>query len=319
MLLTGKGKTNGTQELVEASINALIHALESGHSEVLSSYLKAMGKFHTYSFGNILMIATQKPSATRVAGIRTWNELGRRVKRGEKGILIFAPLIGWKRVQAEVTEPPTNGKKSKKKADASATTPELKTEKQLLGFRGVYVFDVAQTEGEPLPEMGNTVKGEVDETLPRLIEFVQSQAIKFEYSDAISPARGISYGGLIRVLPDMPPTETLSTLIHELAHEMLHKAERRTLVTKTVRETEAEAVAFVVCDALGLDTGTGSADYIQLYHGDAKLLQESLEVVQRTAAIILGAISPRDDAPQVAAVPGAVIEKAQPSAQEVQP
>ena len=75
---------------------------------------------------------------------------------------------------------------------------------------------------------------------------------------------------------------------------MLHKAERRTLTTKAVRETEAEAVAFVVCHALGLETGTGSSDYIQLYHGDANLLKESLEVVQRTASVILGALSPED-------------------------
>lgn len=90
----------------------------------------------------------------------------------------------------------------------------------------------------------------------------------------------------------MSEAEQLSTLVHELAHEMLHKSERRTLTTKTVRETEAEAVAFVVCNALGLETGTASSDYIQLYHGNAKLLQESLEVVQRTSALILGAIAP---------------------------
>ena len=75
---------------------------------------------------------------------------------------------------------------------------------------------------------------------------------------------------------------------------MLHRAERRTLTTKAVRETEAEAVAFVVCHALGLETGTGSSDYIQLYHGDASLLKESLEVVQRTSTVILGAINPKD-------------------------
>ena len=94
------------------------------------------------------------------------------------------------------------------------------------------------------------------------------------------------------ILPELEESETFSTLIHELAHEMLHKAERRTMTTQAVRETEAEAVAFVVCHALGLETGTGSADYIQLYHGDANLLKESLEVVQRTSNVILGAISP---------------------------
>jgi len=91
----------------------------------------------------------------------------------------------------------------------------------------------------------------------------------------------------------MQPAEEFSTLVHEMAHEMLHRNERRTLTTKQVRETEAEAVAFVVCQSIGLQTGSASADYIQLWNGDAKLLAESLEVVQRTAAVILGAISPR--------------------------
>ena len=73
---------------------------------------------------------------------------------------------------------------------------------------------------------------------------------------------------------------------------MLHRGDRRTLTTKKVRETEAEAVAFVVCNAIGLQNGTSSADYIQLWHGDANLLRESLEAVQQTAAVILGAITP---------------------------
>ncbi len=81
----------------------------------------------------------------------------------------------------------------------------------------------------------------------------------------------------------------------------MHKSERRSLITKTVRETEAEAVAFVVSKAIGLETGSASADYIQLYHGDAKLLAESLEIVQRTAAIILGALSPEETPASTAA------------------
>lgn len=323
MLLTSKGKSNTStaQELITSSMNALVQALEAGHSEALSAYLSAMSHFHTYSFSNILLIATQKPTATRVAGIRTWNQLGRRVKKGEKGILIFAPLVGWKRKpETEESKPRKRGKKNQ--AENPAQAPEVERVQYLLGFRGVYVWDVAQTEGDELPTLTNTVQGDVTEALPRLIELVESQQIKLEFSDKISPARGMSYGGMIRVLPDMQPTETLATLVHELAHEMLHRAERRTLTTKTVRETEAEAVAFVVCHALGLETGTGSADYIQLYHGDAKLLQESLEVVQRTASIILGAISPRDEAaPMIAAVPSipaAVIENTPPQVQEVQ-
>ena len=90
----------------------------------------------------------------------------------------------------------------------------------------------------------------------------------------------------------MQPAEEFSTLVHEIGHEMLHRGDRRTLTTKQVRETEAEAVAFVVCQSVGLQTGTASADYIQLWHGDANLLRESLEAVQQTAAVILGGIAP---------------------------
>jgi antirestriction protein ArdC len=280
MLLKDTSRTKNNQELVKASIDALVKALEAGHSEALSAYLTAISQFHNYSFQNILLIASQRPTATRVAGIRAWNELGRRVRRGEKGIMIFAPLIGYKR----------NGEGDQSQTDAKTDKPEPR----LVGFRAVYVFDVGQTEGAELPELGSTFTGEVGDKLDRLAEFTTGQGIKLEYSDKIAPARGMSYGGLIRVLPDLEPSETLATLVHELAHEMLHRAERRTLTTKAVRETEAEAVAFVVCHALGLETGTGSSDYIQLYHGDANLLKESLEVVQRTSTVILGAISPKD-------------------------
>src|ERR1700729_467774 len=108
------------------AVDFLVAALESGHSEVLTAYLGAMAKFHTYSFGNIMLIARQKPDATNVAGIRTWNSLGRFVKRGEKGILILAPMVGKKRTTGEGTE---------RTVDAKGT------ESTLFGFRAVYVFD----------------------------------------------------------------------------------------------------------------------------------------------------------------------------------
>ena len=174
---------------------------------------------------------------------------------------------------------------------SSNTADERKREPQLYGFRAVYVFDVNQTEGKELP-MLTEVQGEVSGYRERLIEYVESRNIKLNYSEKIAPAKGMSYGGKITLLAGMEPAEEFSTLVHETAHEMLHKADRRTLTTKEVRETEAEAVAFVVCQSIGLQTGTVSADYIQLWNGDAKLLQESLEVVQRTAAVILGSIAP---------------------------
>ena len=256
------------------AVSYLVAALESGQSDVLTQYLNAMARFHNYSFGNIMLIARQKPQATNVAGIRTWNSLGRFVKRGEKGILILAPLIGRKKTDgtAEST------------ADAKETTA------QLYGFRAVYVFDVSQTEGKDLPALTD-VQGDVSGYRERLVKFVESQNVTLNYSERIAPAKGLSFSGKITLLSGMQPAEEFSTLVHEIAHEMLHRGERRTLTTKQVRETEAEAVAFVVCQSVGLQTGTASTDYIQLWHGDAKLLQESLEVVQRTAAVILGGIA----------------------------
>jgi len=125
----------------------------------------------------------------------------------------------------------------------------------------------------------------------RLFKFVEAQSVELSFSERIAPAKGLSYGGKITLLSGMQPAEEFSTLTHEIAHEMLHRGDRRTLTTKQVRETEAEAVAFVVCQAIGLETGTASADYIQLWQGDADLLRESLEAVQQTAAVILGGIA----------------------------
>jgi len=108
------------------AVDYLVQSLESGHSEVLTQYLAAMARFHTYSFGNVMLIARQKPDASNVAGIRTWNSLGRFVKRGEKGILILAPMVGKKRTTNEGTEQTVDAKG---------------TESILFGFRAVYVFD----------------------------------------------------------------------------------------------------------------------------------------------------------------------------------
>lgn len=122
--------------------------------------------------------------------------------------------------------------------------------------------------------------------------FVRGRGIQLSYNESIAPALGMSHGGRIAILPGQSKAEEFSTLVHETAHELLHKAERRTATTKTVRETEAEAVAFVVGKAVGLMTGSASADYIQLYHGNASLLAESLEVIQQTASVILAALEP---------------------------
>jgi len=141
------------KEAIAANVQALIEQLEQGHSEGLTAYLTAMGRFHNYSFGNILEIARQKPDATRVAGLYAWNQLKRRVKKGERGIRILAPVIGIKRKKDEEAE------------------KDIRTQNHavLVGFRSAYVFDVSQTDGEELPELSTKVSGDVGERRERLI------------------------------------------------------------------------------------------------------------------------------------------------------
>jgi hypothetical protein len=261
------------KEMIATNVKSLIEQLEAGHSDALTAYLDAMSRFHNYSFGNVLEIARQRPSASRVAGMYAWNQLGRRVKKGEKGIRILAPIIGIKR-------------KPDEEAERDITKQNTRV---LVGFRNAYVFDVEQTEGVELPAM-REVYGDVGENHDRLLSFIDRQGIELVFTEKIAPALGMSYGGRIAILPGQSKAETFATLVHELAHEMLHKAERRTTTTKVVRETEAEAIAFVVGKAVGLEAGTASADYIALYHGNASLLIESLEVIQQTSAVILAAL-----------------------------
>jgi hypothetical protein len=144
-----------------------------------------------------------------------------------------------------------------------------------------------------LPEIGS-VNGDPREYRERLARFVAEQGIALEYSEDIAPARGLSEGGKITLLPGQSPADEFATLSHEVAHELMHRDERRSSTSKRVRETEAEAVAFVVCSAIGLETGSAAQDYIGLYGGDAKLLSESLECVQRTATQILNSIGATD-------------------------
>jgi hypothetical protein len=268
-------KPNTKQELIATNIKLLTEQLEAGHSEALTNYLTAMSRFHQYSFGNVLEIARQMPTATRVAGFWTWKNLGRNVRAGQKGIRILAPIVGVRR---------------KKKAEANKDITK-QNERVLLGFRNAYVFDLSQTEGVEILRL-NEVTGDPAEGIDRLTAFLKSKGITLTYNENIAPALGMSYGGRIALLPGQSKAETFSTLVHETAHELLHKSDRRTATTKMVRETEAEAVAFVVGKAVGLVTGSASADYIQLYHGNASLLAESLEVIQQTASVILAALEP---------------------------
>lgn len=264
-------KSEEVKQLTHQAIEELTAALNAGRTEELIRYLAAMSRFHRYSLHNVMLITLQKPTATHVAGFHAWNRLGRHVRKGEKGIFILAPLI-------------------RKKEVAEADTES--TDRVLLGFRGCAVFDYSQTEGRDLPGIGS-VDGDPQHYQERFTNFVSAQGIAIHYSEDIAPARGISEGGRITLLPAMSPAETFATLAHECAHELLHRQKNRGNISKRQRETEAEAVAFVVCRAIGLETGNACQNYIQLHRGDAALLMESLETVRSAASRILDGI--RDD------------------------
>jgi len=261
-------KSQQTKETIDKATEQLVAALTAGHSEALTAYLKAIGRFHRYSLHNVLLIASQRPNASYVAGFRTWNQLGRFVKKGEKGIMILAPILCRKPDQEQAND---------------------EREASIAGFRAAYVFDISQTDGEELPHIG-AVQGDPLQYGERLRNFATAQGIAVEYSLEIAPARGMSSGGRITLLPGQSPAEEFSTLAHELAHELLHRTDRRENTSRRVRETEAEATAFVVCESVGLETGSAAADYIQLWSGDAQLLTESLIHVREAASQMLAAL-----------------------------
>jgi antirestriction protein ArdC len=204
----------------------------------------------------------QRSDASKVAGYQTWRRLGRQVRKGETGIAIMAPIV------------------RRKKQD------DDKTAEEVFAFKTTYVFDVSQTEGKPLPE-ATQARGDPGEWTSRLKTFLAGQGIQLVHLGSMSRAEGASFGGTIAVRRGLSTAEEFSVLCHEAAHEMLHRADEASNSSKTVRETEAEAVAFVVCQAVGLDTNNAASDYISLHRGDKALLAKSLGRIQRTAARII--------------------------------
>lgn len=257
--------------LAERGVDELIVALEQGKSERLLEYLTFQAKFHHYSFNNCLLIAIQKPDATFVAGFQRWKELGRYVRKGEKGIMILAPLV-----------------KRGNRSDVSAVEDE-EVVARLIGFRATHVFDVSQTEGDELPQF-SVITGNPGELIEAVQQLVRDRGIELRFEDFLGGADGVSEGGKISIRRGLPAAEEFSVTVHELAHELLHRTERRKETTKSIRELEAEAVAFIVCRATGLDGLERSSDYIQLYRGDKELLLASLAHIQRVASQIIDGI-----------------------------
>ena len=276
-------KKEDAVELADKCLKELAASLEQGQTEVLEKYLSALARFHNYSFGNMMMIVNQFPEASKVAGFHTWRKLGRVVKKGESGIAILAPMVGRKKDEAE-WDRPTELSESKLKS--------------VFGFKAVHVFDISQTEGEELPKLSE-IRGSAEHNLLFLESVFSTLNIKLETRPMPDGTRGASLGGHVIVKEGLDKSMRFRIFTHELSHEILHSHMVRDDVTKNHSqiETEAEAVAFVVCKAYGVDTKALSSEYIRLHRGDNKLLMASLDRIQQTATRIIGLIEDDKNTP----------------------
>ena len=270
-------KKEDAKQLADQAISALQEELKAGRSESLLKYLDAMSHFHNYSWSNCMLIALQMPQATFVAGFRRWLQMGRHVRKAEKGIGIMAPLVYRRRENADGTATSTDDK-----SDANG--------KSVRGFKIVHVFDISQTEGDDLPQLAG-IAGDPGELLSSLEELIRSNGITLQDETLPPGVKGVSRKGEIAIAEGLPAAERFAVLAHELAHEWMHDEEHRKTLQKTVRETEAEAVAYVVCRSFGLDCSTRSSDYIQLYAGNEATLIASLERIQKTATRMIESLS----------------------------
>jgi hypothetical protein len=236
-------------------------------SEAMKAYLETVAKFHRYSFYNQLLIAFQKPEASRVAGYNGWRKVGRQVRRGEKGIAILAPIV--------IKKQDEGGERS-----------------VLVGFKTVYVFDVAQTDGADLPDAPDWKSLDKDEELTRkLFALAESKGIKVSFQDFDDDTQGVSKGGEI-ILANIAGTKTF---VHEIAHELMHKVGDG--IDRATKELEAEAVAFVVATHFGLDC-QGSPNYLALWDADPDRITERMDRVRKCACEIITAIEGRAIAEQ---------------------
>jgi antirestriction protein ArdC len=240
------------------------------------AYLQTQARFYRYSFRNTLMILTQYPTASRVAGFHDWLKLSRHVKKGEKGITILAPL-----------------KFSEVDQDTGETKAGVK------GFKAVYVFDIAQTDGEPLPErpqvtITNGPSLEAQTLTECLTESLKREGIPVLYFD-LEPGHHGSFNRRTRTITlstALGDVQRLSTLVHETAHARLHAHPQPIPLedreqARALREFEAESVAFVVLEHYGLGTLETSAHYLASYGANPEHLVKVGSRVQSCAAQIL--------------------------------
>ena len=265
----------------ERKIDVVMKQLQEGVEQIQGSeqfrlFLTTMSKFHDYSVSNLILILIQRPGATRVAGFTTWKNLGRWVKRGERGIAILAPVM-----------PP------KVRKEDEGEEEEVEIAPSPVYFKVVHVFDVSQTEGKPLPEFEVPVlTGEADEALfANVLELAKSQGVEVsfeprEYLDASIKGQ-YSAPKSIWVRPEESRAQQLKSLIHELAH---YYSEGVFRIPRRDAETIAESAAFTVGAHYGFDSGVRSFPYVALWAQDKKILAQNLSSIRKVADTILHAL-----------------------------
>ena len=280
----------------------LTERLENGVKELYASdnyaqYITAMAKFHHYSFGNALLILFQRPQATQVAGYNTWKQLGRQVKRGEKGIMILAPCNFRASLEREKIDPLTG--QALLGPDGKPLTEKVKIAPNR--FKIAHVFDLSQTEGRELPQIGvSELTGDVADYTGIYNRLTALSPLPVVQEDFQRSAKGYTSftENRIVVKPGMSQVQTIKTLVHEIAHAKLHKPDDILDVPRPDerrrKEVEAESIAYVVCQHFGIDTADYSLAYVAGWSKGRELteLKGSLNIIHATAGEIIDAISP---------------------------
>lgn len=287
---------------IEAGIQEMF---QSGNVQKYEAYLRTMGRFHRYSVNNIMLILMQRPDATLVAGYNKWqNQFGRHVMRGEKGITIIAPTPYKKKIEEEKLDPNTQKPMLDENGDVIMEEKEIR----IPMFCPTTVFDVAQTEGKPLPErVANpvaTLTGDVEhyEVFMEALRRSSPVPIRAGEMDADTDGYFSRTDQEIVYREGMSQIQTVSAVIHEIGHAKLHNygvqqaqaaAEAGTELPKpkdrNTEEVEAESISCAVCAFFGIDTGANSFGYIASWSKDKKLpeFRASLDTISRAADSII--------------------------------
>lgn len=283
-------------EARKAEMEEITSKLEKGVKEIFDGanyqqYLNFCAKLPRYSVNNQILIMMQKPDATMCQSFTNWKEVNRHVRKGEKGIRILAPAPY--KMQKEQDKVDASGKAV---LDKDGEPVKETVEVTINAFKPVSTFDISQTEGEPVPTQGvDELTGSVEgyETLLVAIKEVVPVPITFEQID--SGAKGFYHleENRIVVQVGMSEAQTVKTLLHEASHQALHSKEAmdssEEKKSKSQKETEAESVAYVVCQHYGIDTSDYSFPYVATWSADKEVpeLKASLDTIRRTASALI--------------------------------